>query len=126
MRMRAMTPGTATTGEVARHWGVHHDTVRAIMRAAGVEPVGHGRWRWRDVWRVEGSPCVPAIDWVDFKTPLMDAKACAAEDRAAGRNRCSERTWRRRLQGRALPVIELAPGLRRVRRMDYEAHADSF
>ena len=116
--------GTATTREVADHWGVCADTARRLLRAAGAEPVGEGgrRWRWRDVWRAEGSPHVPALDWPERKRPLMSAKRCAAAD-PRGR---SERTWRRHIRTRRLPVVELAPGIRRVRAVDYELHADAL
>ena len=126
MTTRMMTAGTATTAEVCRHWGVCDEVARRSLRAAGAEPVRRGLWRWRDVWRAEGSPHVPAVDWADFKRPLMDAQACAEADREAGRRRRSERTWRRRIQSRRLPVVELAPGLRRVRSVDYDAHADAL
>ena len=53
---------------------------------------------------------------------MMSAGRCAAAD-PRGR---SERTWRRHIRGRRLPVVELAPGIRRVRSVDYEAHVDAL
>ena len=115
--------GTATTREVADHWGVCADTARRLLREAGAEPVGQGgrRWRWRDVWRAEGSPHVPAIDWPERKRPLMSAKRCAAAD-PRGR---SERTWRRILARGPVPVVRLSPTIRRVRTFDFEVWSDA-
>lgn len=108
------TPGTATVAELARHWVVSSPTVRAILEQAGLPDVAEGGWpkyRWDDVWRLEGAGFVPPCDWADFKAPMLGAGDLAAID-PRGR---AARTWRRHVACGRLPSVRLSPGIRRVR-----------
>ena len=68
-------PKTATVSEIAGHWRLTADTVRKILKAAGIEPVKSGpqRYRWTDVWSLERSGWVSPADEAAFKAPLMKA-----------------------------------------------------
>ncbi|UWQ20077.1 hypothetical protein [Jannaschia sp. W003] len=108
---------TETLSRIARHWAVHPDTARRLLRASGARPHGGGRrWEWDDVWAVEGLSSVHPMDRTRLRAPLLTAADCAASD-PLGR---SPRTWRRHLAAGRLPTVALAPGLRRVRTGDFE------
>jgi hypothetical protein len=120
-----LSAGTASTAEVARHWGVSPDTARGVLRAAGAreaQEAGWPRWLWDDVWRAEGLRAVSRHDWAELRRPLMNAAALAEAD-PRGR---SERSWRRILQHGRLPVLRLSTGVRRVRPRDLEAWIDGL
>ncbi len=110
--------GTARVREIGEHWRVDPDTVRAIIAAHAVPPVGVGmhRYRWSDIWRLEGISFAAPCDFAELRAPLMLTSELAALD-PAGR---SARTWRRLLAARRLPSIRLSPRLRRVRRAVFE------
>lgn len=107
-------PGTATVSELAVHWSVCDATVRKILAAAGLRDVAQSGWpkyRWDDVWRLEGAGFVPPCDWADFRAPLLRVSELPGLDE---RGRAG-RTWRRHVKTGRMPSIELAPGVRRVR-----------
>lgn len=51
---------------------------------------------------------------------LLSANECAARDPLYR----STRTWRRYFERGRLPIVRLAPGMRRVRETDFEAWAE--
>ena len=69
------------------------------------------RFRWQDVWRLEGAMYVPPRYYKMYKAPLVLPQELVEHD-PAGR---SERTLRRYAAEGRLPVITLAPTLRRFR-----------
>lgn len=70
-----LNPNTATVSEIAAHWRLTADTVRKILKAAGIEPVKSGpqRHRWVDIWSFEGVGWVSPADQAAFKAPLRKA-----------------------------------------------------
>lgn len=66
-------PGTATVTQIARHWGLTPSTVRKLLKRAGIVPVSTGpeRYRWRDIWALEGAGYVPPADEAEFRRPLL-------------------------------------------------------
>ena len=114
---------TLRTSAVAAHWAVHPDTALALLRAAGVRPARARaplRWRWEDVWRLEGDPLVHAADRALLRAPLLTAAMCAARDPLER----TAHTWRRLIRAHRLPVVRLSPTLARVRPHDLVAHAE--
>ena len=76
-------------------------------------PIGTGRqrYRWLDIWKIEGEAWLPAWDWPAYREALLRPVDLPAFD---PRNR-SQRTFRRLLASRAIPSIVLSPGIRRIR-----------
>ena len=114
---------TLRTSAVAAHWAVHPDTALALLRAAGVRPARARaplRWRWEDVWRLEGDPLVHAADRALLRAPLLTAAMCAQKDPLER----TAHTWRRLIRAHRLPVVRLSPTLARVRPHDLLAHAE--
>lgn len=68
-------PKTATVSEIATHWRLTTETVRKILKAAGIKPASAGpqRYRWADVWNFEGVGWVSPADQAAFKAPLKTA-----------------------------------------------------
>ncbi len=113
-------PGTATISDLARHWAVTPPTARKIVREAGLQDVGEvrARYRWIDIWKLEGEIYVPRADYAEMREPLLRIAQLAALD---PRNKpASDRTMRRYASTGVLPVITLSPGLRRIRRAVFE------
>lgn len=106
-------PGLARLAQVRAHWAVCDDTARAILAAHGLAPAGPGvaRYRWGDIWRIEGTPWAPADEWPALRAPLLPPADLPGLD-PLGR---SARTWRRHLATGALPSIRLSASVRRVR-----------
>lgn len=66
-------PRTASIAEIAVHWALRdHDTVRKILKAAGIRPAAFGpaRYRWADIWAFEGVDWVGPADEAAFRAPL--------------------------------------------------------
>lgn len=64
---------TASISEISRHWNVKdHDTVRRILTEAKLQPVslGPARYRWADIWALEGADWVAPSDEAAFQVPL--------------------------------------------------------
>ena len=116
---RATEPGTARVSQIAAHWRVTPPTVRRVLRDAGLTPVGDGweRYRWVDLWRLEGASFVPPCDYADFRAPLLTPAELPARD-AEGR---AARTMRRYLKAGKLPAIRLSPSIVRIRPSDFDA-----
>lgn len=116
---RASDPGTALVSAIAAHWRVTEPTARRILKRAGLVPVGEGwdRYRWTDVWRLEGASFVPPCDHADFQAPLLTAAELPGRD-AEGR---APRTMRRYLKSGRLPAIRLSAGVVRIRACDFDA-----
>jgi hypothetical protein len=110
---RHVNPGTATVAEIAEHWAVSPATARKILTKAGLTPVGEGwqRYRWTDIWRIEGEVYVPPADWSDYKKPLLRPRDLPDRD---PRDR-SQRTFRRLVKADRLPGIRLRPTIVRFR-----------
>lgn len=66
---------TAKISEIARHWGLSDDTVRALIRNSGVAPAypRPARYHWRDIWALEGCTHVPKHLEDEFRKPLLTA-----------------------------------------------------
>ncbi|TNF12997.1 MAG: hypothetical protein EP320_10475 [Rhodobacteraceae bacterium] len=106
--------GTAKISAIAVHWHVSKPTARRILLAAGVLPVATGpkKYRWQDIWRLEGEVYVPPADWASFKAPLLtvaELPGLDPEERKA-------RTWRRYVEKDRLPVIRLSEDIARIRK----------
>lgn len=58
-------PGTAKVSEIAVHWCVCETTARAALLAAGLKPSAlcPERYRWSEIWRLEGLHFVPLDDF---------------------------------------------------------------
>jgi len=106
-------PGIAKVARIAAHWVVCDRTARAILAAHGVPalPGRPERYRWEDIWRLEGFPFVPEWDWPRRKDPLLKTEDLVDEERR-GR---SARSVRRKLESGRIPSILLAPDVRRIR-----------
>src|SRR6056297_2065511 len=115
-------PGTVGLPKLAIHWSVCAATARAIISAQGLPDVsasGWPRYRWSDVWRLEGAGLVPPCDWADFQKPLLRASDLVGLD-VKGR---SARTWRRNVETSRMPSIRLSDTVRRVRESTFLAMA---
>lgn len=68
-------PNTASVSEIATHWQMTPDTVRKILKAAGIRPVSSGPdcYRWTTIWSLEGADWVAPADKAAFKAPLKKA-----------------------------------------------------
>jgi excisionase family DNA binding protein len=68
-------PKTASVAEIAAHWRMTTDTVRKILKPAGIRPASTGpeRYRWTEVWSREGTDWVAPADEAAFKAPLRKA-----------------------------------------------------
>ncbi len=106
--------GTAKISAIAIHWHVSKPTARRILRLAGVLPVATSpeKYRWQDIWRLEGEVFVPPVDWTSFKAPLLTVAQLPGLD-PEGRK---ARTWRRYVEKDCLPVIRLPPDIARIRK----------
>src|SRR6056297_73217 len=113
-------PGTVGLPKLAIHWSVCAATARAIISAQGLPDVsasGWPRYRWSDVWRLEGAGLVPPCDWADFKKPLLRVSDLAGLDSDAR----SQRTWRRHVAKGRMPSIRLSENVRRIRESTFLA-----
>lgn len=106
--------GTAKISAIAVHWHVSAPTARRVLRAAGVMPVATSpkKYRWQDIWRLEGEIYVPQADWADYKARLLKAGELPGLD---PENR-KARTWRRNVEKDRLPVIRLSKDIARIRK----------
>ncbi len=106
--------GTAKISAIAIHWHVCEPTARRILRAAGVLPVATGpkKYRWQDIWRLEGEVFVPPADWASFKAPLLTVAELPGLDPEYRK----ARTWRRYVEKDRLPVIRLPKDIARIRK----------
>lgn len=114
--------GTVGLPALANHWSVCGATARAIIATQGLPDVSASGWpkyRWSDVWRLEGAGLVPPCDWADFRKPLLRASELAAID---SKER-SARTWRRHVEVGRMPSIRLSDTVRRVRESTFLAMA---
>lgn len=114
--------GTVYLSALAVHWAVCDTTARAIVAAHGLPDVSASGWpkyRWSDIWRLEGAGLVPPCDWADFRKPLLRASDLAGLD-VKGR---SARTWRRNVETSRMPSIRLSDTVRRVRESTFLAMA---
>lgn len=105
--------GSALVSTIAEHWRVTPSTARAILACSAIAPVGSGwnRYRWTDIWRLEGELYVPRCDWQDFRKPLLTTRELRERDPEAR----AERTFRRYISQRRIPSIRLSKGVVRVR-----------
>ena len=118
---RPQEPLTETLARIARRWSVHSDTARRLLVASGAQPHGgRRRWAWSDVWRAEGAGRVDPMDRGLMRRPLLSANECAERDPLER----SARTWRRYLADGRLPVVRLAPNIRRARESDFDDWAE--
>lgn len=64
----------ATVSEIARHFGLSNDTTRAILNSAGTKPVSTHpqKYRWTDIWTLEGAEHVEPGHEEDFRRPLLN------------------------------------------------------
>jgi hypothetical protein len=118
----ARDSGTVGLRGLAIHWSVCKATARAITTAHGLPDVSASGWpkyRWSDIWRLEGAGLVPPCDWTDFRKPLLRASELAAID---SKER-SARTWRRHVEAGRMPSIRLSDTVRRVRESTFLAMA---
>lgn len=115
-------PGSATTAEVARHWSVSAPVARRILQAAGLRAVGPGRprYRWADIWRLEGAYHVPPAHHAAFKAALL----CPGDLPEIDPAERSARTWRRYIAAGRVPAIRLAAGIVRLRPAEIDAALD--
>jgi hypothetical protein len=106
-------PGTAKISAIAMHWNVCEPTARKILRAHGVpaQPGKPEKYRWEDIWRLEGFSHVPEWDWLRHKAPLLKTEDLV-DDTRRGR---SARSLRRKLEIGRIPSIRLGPDVRRIR-----------
>lgn len=107
-------PGAATLAGIARHWRVCDDTASDIIAAARLPDVslnGRARYRWRDIWRLEGEAWVHPADWAAFREPLLHPSDLPGRDPRKRKNR----QWRRLVASGRMPSIRLSAGVRRVR-----------
>jgi len=109
----AKEAGTAKISTIAIHWNVSESTARQVLSARGLLPVvtGPQKYRWQDIWRLEGEVFVPTADWVSFRAPLLtvaELPELDLEERKA-------RTWRRYVEKDRLPVIRLSKDIVRIR-----------
>lgn len=110
--------GIAALAEVARHLKVAPTTALLILEAQGIRDTGlraRPTYRWRDIWRMEGSPDVPEALWDAYREPLL-----TPEDLGRIMPEKSARTIRREVEAGRWPVIELSERVRRVRARDLE------
>jgi hypothetical protein len=65
--------GTATVAQIARHWVLTPSTVRKLLKHSGIHPYSTGpdRYRWRDIWVLEGAEYVHQVDEGEFRKPLL-------------------------------------------------------
>jgi hypothetical protein len=106
--------GAVTLSEIARHWRVCDDKAADIIAAARLPDVslnGRARYRWRDVWRLEGEPWVHPADWVAYREPLLHPGDLPERDPHGRKGR----QWRRIVGSGRMPSIRLSEGVRRVR-----------
>jgi hypothetical protein len=111
-------PGTAKTSLIAQHWQVCLPTARAIIAKAGLIRVNDSpkKYRWSDIWQLEGEAYVPPSLWTRFKEPLLtipELPELDVDERSA-------RTWRRHVEHNRLPVIRLTEDISRVRKCVFE------
>jgi hypothetical protein len=107
-------PGTATVSELAAHWAVCEDTARKIIadaRLCDVSIDGWARYRWTDIWRLEGEPWVHPADWAAYREPLLHPSDLPNRDPHARKNR----QWRRLVASGRMPSIRLSERVRRIR-----------
>lgn len=66
-------PGAATVAQIARHWGLTASTVRRLLKRSDTVPASTGpeRYRWRDIWVLEGAGYVPPAAEAEFRRPLL-------------------------------------------------------
>lgn len=118
----ARDAGTVGLRGLAIHWSVCEATARAIIAAHDLPDVSASGWpkyRWSDVWRLEGAGLVPPCDWADFRKALLRASDLAGLD-VKGR---SARTWRRNVETGRMPAIRLCESVCRVRESTFLAMA---
>lgn len=110
-----MDAGTAKVSTIAAHWRVSVPTARRILEQAGLVPAGEGpkKYRWQDIWRLEGETFVPQTQWSEYKAPLLSVPELPALDEEHWRK---ARTWRRHVEKNRIPVISLGKGIKRIRR----------
>lgn len=108
--------GIASLTEAARHWQTTPETAKAILEARGIRDTGlraRPSYRWKDIWRVEGSPDVPEALWDEYREPLL-----TPDDLGGIMPEKDARTIRRELEAARWPVIQLSERVRRVRARD--------
>lgn len=108
--------GLASLADAARHWQTTPEKAKEILEARGVEDTGLRKrpsYRWKDIWRVEGSPDVPESLWEEFREPLLTPK-----DLGRIMPEKDARTIRRDLEAERWPVKHLSDRVRRVRARD--------
>jgi hypothetical protein len=95
--------GTATVAEIARHWAIAPATARRIVRTARLPDVGQvrARYRWIDIWKIEGEVFVPPADYAEMRQPLLRIAELAALDPRP--RPASDRTMRRYARTGVLP-----------------------
>lgn len=121
-RANVADAGTVGLSMLAIHWSVCGATARAIIIAHGLPEVSASGWpkyRWSDVWRLEGAGLVPPCDWADFRKPLLRASDLTGLD-VKGR---SARTWRRNVETGRMPSIRLSNNVCRIRQCTFLAIA---
>lgn len=112
-------PGTAKTSTIAKHWDVCLATARRIIAEAEL-PVADenpNKYRWMDIWLLEGDAYVPPDLWRDFKAPLLKVSDLSNQyPKEDDRSEIpSARTFRRRVEQGRLPSIKLTEDTSRVR-----------
>lgn len=96
---------SATVSEIARHLGLSEDTTRELLKRAGFAPVSSQplRYRWTDVWALEGAEHVDPDEEEDFRRPLLNV----AEVRRRFLPHLTARAIRARATKGQLPGIKL-------------------
>lgn len=64
---------TAKISEIARHFGMTDDTTRDLLKKAEIVPASlqPSRYRWQDIWALEGAGYVPPCQEEEFRKPLL-------------------------------------------------------
>lgn len=111
-------PGVARVAAIVAHWSVDPDVARGILAAAGLRPVsdlGPRKYRWREIWALEGDHYVPPARWAEWKAPLLIPSRLGDLDGDR-----SARTYRRHVRAGRIPGIHLSATIVRVRRAVFE------
>jgi len=113
-------PGLVKVSELAVHWSVCRDVAEAILARNQVVPaeLGPKRYRWSDIWRLEGAGYVPTWDWGPLKAPLLKTEDLTLAG-ALGR---SSRSIRRKAANGKLPTVNLGIDDWRFRRSEILHH----
>ncbi|SFQ13096.1 hypothetical protein [Tranquillimonas alkanivorans] len=118
--VQARDDDLVTVSELARHWNVCRPTAEKILASGGVPAADHGprRYRWADIWRLEGTFYVPPRMVPEMKRRLLVAEDLVRPD-VRGR---SARSIRRKARQGKLPVVRILTGDWRFRHHEIIRH----